>query len=42
MAGEAEAMRGLPGVVLAKARTHHPREQFGEGWSFGIATIHNR
>jgi len=29
-------------VVLAKARTHYPREEFGEGPSFGTKTDHNR
>ncbi|MHC2499263.1 FMN-dependent oxidoreductase (nitrilotriacetate monooxygenase family) [Bradyrhizobium barranii subsp. barranii] len=40
--GEAGIGRHTFGVVPANAGTHYPREQFGEGWSFGITTIRNR
>jgi hypothetical protein len=29
-------------VVLAKARTHYPREWFGDDWLFGTDTMRNR
>jgi len=29
-------------VVLAEAKTHYHRAEFGEDWSFGTATDRNR
>ncbi len=37
-----EALDHTSDVVLAKARTHYPREEFGENQSFGTPANRNR
>src|SRR3954447_2818828 len=40
--GVCQGVKAIPIVVLANARIHYPRGEFGEGSSFGTPAAHNR